>query len=278
VLTPEAEHALKPLASFHECAKDCPEMIVIPTGSFTMGSPSTEKNRDGNEGPQHEVTIARPFAVSKFDVTFDQWDACISVGGCPQADRAAQRAPDLIVANPLCCHEAWLAADAIRSMERREFITLIGAAAAWPVAVRAQQGERMRRIGVLLDFAADDSEGQARLAAFVRALADLGWTADRNVRIESRSGATDVDRVRRHAAELVALAPDVVLAGGATALRSLQQATATVPIVFAGVTDPVGGGMVASLAKPGGNSTGFINFEYGIGTKWLELVKQLRTA
>src|SRR3984893_15626504 len=160
-------------------------------------------------------------------------------------------------------------------MRRRDFITLLGGVAvAWPLAARAQQPP-MRRIGVLLDFAADDSEGQARLAAFVRALADLGWTADRNVRIESRSGATDVDRVRRHAAELVAIAPEVVLAGGATALRSLQQATATVPIVFAGVTDPVRGGLVASLAKPGGNSTGFINFEYGIGTKWLELLKQI---
>jgi putative tryptophan/tyrosine transport system substrate-binding protein len=161
-------------------------------------------------------------------------------------------------------------------MRRRDFITLLGGVTvAWPLAARAQQRERMRRIGVLLDFAADDSEGQARLAAFVRAFADLGWTADRNVRIESRSGATDVDRVRRHAAELVALAPEVVLAGGATALRSLQQATATVPIVFVGVTDPVGAGLVASLAKPGGNSTGFINFEYGIGTKWLELLKQI---
>src|SRR6202048_1726093 len=119
-------------------------------------------------------------------------------------------------------------------MRRRDFITLLGGVAvAWPLAARAPQPP-MRRIGVLLTFAADDSEGQARLAAFVRALADLGWTADRNVRIESRSGATDVDRVRRHAAELVALAPEVVLAGGATALRSLQQATATVPIVIRG--------------------------------------------
>jgi putative ABC transport system substrate-binding protein len=143
-------------------------------------------------------------------------------------------------------------------MRRREFITLIGGAAGWPVPAQAQQPERMRRIGVLLDFAADDGEGQARFTAFVRELANLGWTAERNMRVESRSSTTDLDRVRRHASELVALAPDALLAGGATALRSLQQTTATVPIVFAGVTDPLGGGLVTSLAKPGGNSTGFI--------------------
>src|SRR5262249_40262031 len=159
---------------------------------------------------------------------------------------------------------------------RRDFITLAGGVAVvWPLAARAQQSGRMPRIGVLIDFAADDSEGQARLAALLRGLAELGWIADRNMTIEHRSGATDVDLVRRHAAELVALSPDVVLAGGATALRSLQQTTATVPIVFAGVTDPVGGGLVASLAQPGGNSTGFTNFEYGIGAKWLELLKQI---
>jgi ABC-type uncharacterized transport system substrate-binding protein len=161
-------------------------------------------------------------------------------------------------------------------MKRRQFVGLLGgAAAAWSVLARAQQAGPVRRIGVLLDFAGEDSEGHARLAAFARGLAELGWIADRNVRIEHRSGATDVDRLRRHATELVALAPDLVLAGGASALRSLQEATATVPIVFAGVTDPVGGGLVASLAKPGGNSTGFTNFEYGIGTKWLELLKQI---
>ena len=165
-------------------------------------------------------------------------------------------------------------------MKRREFITLIGGGAAapsllWPLTARAQQGERMRRIGVLIDFDADNPEGQARVTAFLQRLAELGWVTDRNVRIDRRWGATDVDRVRRYAAELVALAPDVVLAGGATAVRSLQQATGTVPIVFAGVTDPVGGGLVASLAQPGGNSTGFTNFEYGISTKWLELLKQI---
>ena len=163
-------------------------------------------------------------------------------------------------------------------MRRREFITLIGGAAAagvWPRAARVQQAGPVRRVGVLMDFAAADPEGQARLTAFLQGLAELGWIAGRNVRIDHRWGATDVDRVRTYAAELVALAPDLVLAGGATAVRSLQQATGTVPIVFAGVTDPVGGGLVASLAQPGGNSTGFTNFEYGMATKWLELLKQI---
>jgi putative ABC transport system substrate-binding protein len=160
-------------------------------------------------------------------------------------------------------------------MRRREFITLLGgAAAAWPLAARAQQPERMRRIGVLMDFA-DDAEGQARLTALVQALGQLGWSADHNVQIEHRWAATDVERIRRYAVELVGLTPDVIVGGGATIVRSLQQVTSTLPIVFAGVTDPVGGGLVASLARPGGNSTGFTNFEYSIGTKWLELLKQI---
>src|SRR5262245_11729763 len=161
-------------------------------------------------------------------------------------------------------------------MRRRKFIAgLAGSAVAWSHVARAQPAGPLPRIGVLLDFAADDPEGQARLAAFLKGLGELGWIADRNMRVEARWGATDVDRVRRYAAELIALAPDLVLAGGATAVRSLQQATGSVPIVFAAVTDPVGGGLVESLARPGGNSTGFINFEYGIGTKWLELLKQI---
>ena len=161
-------------------------------------------------------------------------------------------------------------------MKRREFITLlIAASVAWPMVAPAQQAERLRRIGVLLDFAADDPEGQARLAALVQALGQLGWIVDQNMRIEPRWGATDVQRVRKYAVELVGLTPDVIVAGGATSVRSLQQATDSVPIVFAGVTDPVGGGLVASLARPGSNSTGFINFEYSIGTKWLELLKQI---
>jgi putative tryptophan/tyrosine transport system substrate-binding protein len=161
-------------------------------------------------------------------------------------------------------------------MQRREFITLLGgAAAAWPVAARAQQGERMRRIGVLMNLVADDPESTLRVVAFVQGLQELGWTEGRNVRIDARWGAGDADRIRKYAAELVALAPDVILASGATTLGPLQQVTRTLPIVFAQVADPVGGGNVASLARPGGNATGFTNFEYGMSAKWLELLKQI---
>jgi putative ABC transport system substrate-binding protein len=160
-------------------------------------------------------------------------------------------------------------------MKRREFIAGLGGAAAWPGVARAQQADGLRRIGVLLDFDADDPEGQMRITAFLQELAELGWIADRNVQIDRRWGSTNVERIRRYAAELVALAPDVVLTSGATAVRSMQLATGTVPIVFAGVTDPVGAGIVDSLARPGGNATGFMGFEYGIATKWLELLKQV---
>jgi putative ABC transport system substrate-binding protein len=161
-------------------------------------------------------------------------------------------------------------------MRRRDFITLVGGAAAtWPLAVRGQQPERMRRIGVLIDFAADDPEGQALLRAFLQGLQQFGWTDGRNMRIDRRWGASDVDLVRRFAMELATLAPDVVLAGGATAVRLLQQASDTVPIVFAAVTDPVGAGLVASLPQPGGNITGFLAFEYHLSGKWLELLKQI---
>ena len=145
-----------------------------------------------------------------------------------------------------------------RMMRRREFITLLGGAAAtWPLAARAQQGERVRRIGVLLNLAENDPEGQARLGAFLQGLQQLGWTIGRNVQIEYRWGAGDPDRTRRYAAELVALAPDVILAAGGSAVGSLLQATRTVPIVFTQTLDPVGGGFVDSLARPGGNATGF---------------------
>jgi putative ABC transport system substrate-binding protein len=161
-------------------------------------------------------------------------------------------------------------------MRRRDFITLLGGAAvAWPRTARAQQPERMRRIGVLLPQAADDRVGQARLAAFLQGLQQLGWTDGRNVRIDTRWGAGDADRIRRDAAELVALAPDVILTSGASTLGPLLQATRTVPIVFANVTDPVGAGFIDSLARPGGNVTGFTQFEYGISAKWLELLKQI---
>jgi putative ABC transport system substrate-binding protein len=165
------------------------------------------------------------------------------------------------------------------NMQRRAFITLFaGAAAARPLAARAQQTERMRRIGVLVGVAADDPEGQARVTMFVQALQQLGWTDGRNMRIDVRWGAVDADRYRKHSEELVALAPDVILAGSSAALAPLQRATRTVPIVFAGIADPVGGGYVDSLARPGGNVTGFALFEYGIAGKWLELLRQIAPA
>jgi putative tryptophan/tyrosine transport system substrate-binding protein len=161
-------------------------------------------------------------------------------------------------------------------MRRRELITLLGgAAAAWPLAARAQQPGTMRRIGVLTNIAADDQEAKARIAAFVQELQQLGWTDGRNLRIDYRWGSADAGRNRRYAAELVALAPDVILAGASTSVAALQQASRTVPIVFAGVIDPIGAGFVASLARPGGNTTGFSAFEYSISGKWLELLKEL---
>jgi putative ABC transport system substrate-binding protein len=160
-------------------------------------------------------------------------------------------------------------------MRRREFITLLGGAAAWPVAVRAQQPERMRRIGVLLPAAADDSGFQAFFGAFLQALALLGWTIGRNVRIDTRWAGADANDIRRHAAELAALAPDVILAHGTSTVGPLLQATRTVPIVFPSATDPVGAGFVDSLARPGGNATGFSAGEYSLSGKWLELLKQI---
>src|SRR5215831_11508342 len=160
---------------------------------------------------------------------------------------------------------------------RRTFLaTLVGGAAAtWPLTARAQQGERMRRIGVLMNLTADDPEASARVTAFAQGLQQLGWTAGHNVRIDYRWFAADADRSRRYAAELLALAPDVVLAVASPAVAALQQATRTVPIVFVNIVDPVGAGLVDSLAQPGGNATGFISFEYGLGTKWLELLKEI---
>jgi putative tryptophan/tyrosine transport system substrate-binding protein len=161
-------------------------------------------------------------------------------------------------------------------IRRREFITLLGgAAAAWPLAARGQQSDRVRRIGVLLPAAADDSVFQARIAPFLQRLQQLGWTDDRNVRIDTRWATSNAADIRRHAAELVALAPDVILANGTPAVGPLLQATRTVPIVFAPVIDPVGAGFVDSLARPGGNATGFMTFEYSLAGKWLELLKQI---
>ena len=161
-------------------------------------------------------------------------------------------------------------------MRRREFITLAGSAAvACPLTGRAQQPERVRRIGVLMNTSADDPEGQARIAAFHQGLQEWGWTLGRNARIDARWGAFDADSSRRYAAELVGLAPDVILASGSAAVGALQQTTRTVPIVFVGIVDPVGAGFVESLARPGGNTTGFTPFEFGLSGIWLELLKEI---
>jgi ABC-type uncharacterized transport system substrate-binding protein len=164
----------------------------------------------------------------------------------------------------------------MRDLKRRQFLTLLGgAAAAWPLAGRAQQPERMRRIGVLMNLAVGDPEGEARSAAFLQALQQLGWSDGRNVRIDYRWAAGAADRFHRYAEELLALGPDVILAASTPSVQALQQATRTVPIVFAIVADPVGAGFVDSLARPGGNVTGFTPGEYGTSGKWLELIKEL---
>jgi putative ABC transport system substrate-binding protein len=159
-------------------------------------------------------------------------------------------------------------------MSRREFITLVGGMAAIPFVARAQQSERVRRIGVLSSGGAvDDSETKTFLAAFRQGLEQLGWTEGRNVQIDARFGQGDADRARKYAAELVALTPDVILTSGAAATEQMIKTTRTVPIVFALVPDPVGSGYVDSLSQPGGNATGFLQFEYSLSAKWLELLK-----
>jgi putative ABC transport system substrate-binding protein len=158
---------------------------------------------------------------------------------------------------------------------RREFITLLGGAAAWPVAAHAQQVERMRRIGVLLANAEDDPQVPARLVAFTKALQALGWTDGRNIRIDYRFAAADVDRMRAFAKELVSLHPDLIVGAGTQDVAALQRETRTTPIVFVSVSDPVGSGFVASLPRPGGNITGFINFESSLSGKWIEMLKDI---
>ena len=160
-------------------------------------------------------------------------------------------------------------------MKRREFITLLGGAAAWPLASRAQQPGGVRRIGVLMAFAADDPTGHTRILRLAQALGQLGWIDGRNVRIDLRWSAGDPERIRKYAAELVALTPDVILTVGSSTTGPLLQATRTVPVVFVQVADPVGAGFVDSLARPGGNATGFTPFEYAIAGKWLELLKEI---
>jgi putative tryptophan/tyrosine transport system substrate-binding protein len=160
-------------------------------------------------------------------------------------------------------------------LKRREFITLLGGATAWPMAARAQRPEAMRRVGVLMNLEETDGEGQARVGAFREGLGKLSWTEGREIQIEYRWSGGDPDRARTYATELVKLNPDVILAGATSSLAPLHQETHSVPIVFAQVSDPVGAGFVASLARPGGNITGFANFEYAIGAKWLELIKEI---
>src|SRR5262249_40565766 len=161
-------------------------------------------------------------------------------------------------------------------MRRREFITLLGGAAAvWPCFARAQQRERMRRIGMLMNIAAADSDAQEMVAVFVQTLQQLGWTEGRNLQTDLRWAAGDAAEINRHATELVALAPDAIVATGTAGMGPLLRATRTLPIIFANVADPVGAGFVESMARPGGNATGFLQFEYTLSGKWLELLKKI---
>jgi ABC-type uncharacterized transport system substrate-binding protein len=160
-------------------------------------------------------------------------------------------------------------------MRRREFITLVGGAVSWPFAARAQQAERVRRIGMLTGIAGEDVHTKIRFSALVQELQRLGWTEGRNVRIDTRAGEGNPANIRKYAAELVSLAPDVIVAAGATPVASLLEATHTVPIVFTIVVDPMGAGFVEKLSRPGGNATGFMLFDYSLSGKWLELLKQV---
>jgi len=160
-------------------------------------------------------------------------------------------------------------------MRRRRFLALLGTAVTWPLVSHAQQPERIRRVGVLMSTAVDDPQDQTRHSVFAQGLQELGWTIGRNVRIDYRWGAGSSDNARKYAAELAALAPDVMLASGFVALAALQQTTPTIPVVFVNVIDPVSGGFVESLARPGGNATGFVLFEYTITGKLVELLKQI---
>ena len=167
----------------------------------------------------------------------------------------------------------------IGHLKRREFITLLsGAAATWPLATRAQQGERMRRVAILMNRGKDDAEGLARLATFKQTMDQLGWSEGRNLQIDIRWGEDDIDLERKYAPELVALRPDLVLASGTVSMTALRPLSSTIPIVFAVVADPVGAGFVKSLARPGGNATGFSLYEYGLSGKWLEILKDVSPA
>jgi putative tryptophan/tyrosine transport system substrate-binding protein len=161
------------------------------------------------------------------------------------------------------------------TVARRKLLAAFAGAAAWPLAARGQQAERMRRIGVLMNLAADDSEAPARVGAFAQGLAELGWTIGSNVRIEYRWGAGNADAERKYAAELLAFTPDVIVASGSLAVAAFQRLTRTVPIVFTLISDPIGAGFIDSLPRPGGNTTGFMLFEYSMSGKWLELLKEI---
>jgi putative tryptophan/tyrosine transport system substrate-binding protein len=160
-------------------------------------------------------------------------------------------------------------------MRRREFLGILACAAAWPVALKAQSTERVRVVGILSIFGPDDPEGKARITVFEQTLQELGWAIGRDLKIETRDVGSDVDRVRRYAVELVALAPDLIFCVGSQPVAAMQQATSTIPIVFMNATDPVGAGVVQNMAHPGGNITGFTNFEYSMSGKWAELLKQI---
>ena len=160
-------------------------------------------------------------------------------------------------------------------VKRREFIALVGAAIAWPVAARAQQREPIRRIGVLQNLAPDDTEGQLRLTAFGQGLQQLGWTVGRNLRIDYRWGVGDAERIHKSVGDILALSPDVILVAGGRNMTVLQQANRTIPVVFVTISDPVSGGFVESMPHPGGNATGFSVLEWSMSGKWLELLKQL---
>jgi len=176
----------------------------------------------------------------------------------------------------LLCSDLGLGQRMLAELKRREFITLGGSAAAWPLVARAQQPDRMRRVGVLLPFTADDPEGQARLMAFAQGLQQLGWVVGTNLRIDARWGAGDAERNRKNATELLALTPDVIVANGSPEVSALRQTARMVSIVFANAADPVGQGFVASLSRPGGNVTGFTPLdEFGQSGKWLQLLKEI---
>src|SRR5262245_16453329 len=191
--------------------------------------------------------------------------------------QSGQWCPPLrLLSDLLCCNYKWRAGLGDSNMRRRDFIkAIVGSALTCPSAARAQQNGRIRRIAALMPFTASDAQAQARNAAFLQGLQQLGWTVGRNIQIDYRWSGGNVDETRKYASELVALAPEIIFAAGTSAVAPLLQATRSIPVVFTIVADPVGSGFVNSLSRPGGNATGFMIFEYGIGAKWLEVLKQL---